>query len=178
MVDRKIIAFYSPYKRAGKTTAAVVCLSGFAPYSFANMVKDFTKRILGKLGFKFFEKDIPIAEIGGATPRDLWKAFANAARAVYPDIWVDIGRYDIKRITCLQNVAIDDLRFPNEYTMLKDIGTKIDRITNPEREIVKTDTEGLLEGFEFDYELVNDKRSIDEYHAQINEMMSELWPQS
>ena len=52
------------------------------------------------------------------------------------------------------------------------------RITNPEREIVKTETEGLLEGFEFDYELVNYKRSIDEYHAQINEMMSELWPQS
>ena len=177
MVDRKIIAFYSPYTRAGKSTAAV-CLSGFAPYSFANMVKDFTKRILGKLGFKFFEKDIPIAEIGSATPRDLWKAFANAGRAVYPNIWVDIGRYDIKRITRLQNIAIDDLRFPNEYTMLKDIGAKIVRITNPEREIVKTEIEGLLEGFEFDYELINCKRSLEEYRTQIDKMMRELWPQS
>ncbi|MBR1603207.1 MAG: hypothetical protein IJ667_07195 [Synergistaceae bacterium] len=175
MSDRKIIAFYSPYTSAGKTTA-VMCLSGFALYSFANMVKDFTKRIFGKQGFKFFEKDIPIAEMGSATPRDLWKAFANAGRAVYPDIWVDIGRYDIKRITRLQNVAIDDLRFPNEYAMLKDIGAKIVRITNPEREIIKTETEGLLEGFDFDCELVNYKRSLEEYRTQIGKMMSELWP--
>ena len=75
-------------------------------------------------------------------------------------------------------MVIDDLRFPNEYVMLKDKGAKIVRVTNPEREIVKTETEGLLEGFAFDYKLVNYKRSIDEYHAQINEMMSELWPQS
>ena len=121
------------------------------------------------------KKDIPIPELGCATKRDLWKAFANAACAVYPDIWVDIGRYDIKRITCLQNVAIDDLRFPNEYAMLKDIGAKIVRVTNPEREIVKTDTEGLLEGFAFDYELINDKRSLEEYRTQIDKMMRELW---
>ena len=73
-------------------------------------------------------------------------------------------------------IVIDDLRFPNEYTMLKDIGAKIVRITNPEREIVKTETEGLLEGFAFDYELVNYKRSLEEYRTQIDKMMSELWP--
>ena len=73
-------------------------------------------------------------------------------------------------------MIIDYLRFPNEYVMLKDKGAKIVRITNPEREIVKTETEGLLEGFEFDYELINCKRSLEEYRTQLYEMMDKLWP--
>ena len=64
------------------------------------------------------------------------------------------------------------------FALLIRIGAKIVRITNPEREIVKAETEGLLEGFDFDYELVNYNRSIKEYQAQIDKMMSELWPQS
>ena len=55
--------------------------------------------------------------------------------------------------------------------MLRDEGAKIVRITNPGREIIKTETEGLLEGYEFDFELVNYKRGEEEYQTQLDEMI-------
>ena len=60
--------------------------------------------------------------------------------------------------------------------MLREEGAKIVRITNPGLKIIESETESLLECFEFDYELVNYKRSIEEYEAQLAEMMRELWP--
>ena len=60
--------------------------------------------------------------------------------------------------------------------MLRDEGAKIVRITNPGREIIKTETEGLLEGYEFDFELVNYKRGEEEYQTQLDEMIKKLWP--
>ena len=167
MVNRKIIAFYSPYTRAGKSTAAK--LTGGLIYSFATPIKHMAELLYAEYGYgirDYYElRDLHIAIGQGLKQRD-------------PDIWVRIMSKEIEDFPEYSLMVIDDLRFPNEYVMLKDKGAKIVRITNPEREIVKTETEGLLEGFAFDYELVNYKRSIDEYHAQINEMMSELWPQS
>ena len=68
------------------------------------------------------------------------------------------------------------LSLSNEYAMLREEGAKIVRITNPGLKIIESETESLLECFEFDYELVNYKRSIEEYEAQLAEMMCELWP--
>ena len=176
--DRKIIAFYSPYPRAGKTTAAEYISNNlteeFDLRSFATPIKTFVDDIVWNLNGQDELKDTPLESFGGATTRDLLKAFGNAGRSVYPDIWVDMLK-DGMNIFPDDNFVIDDLRFPNEYAMLKDIGAKIVRITNPEREIVKTETEGLLEGFDFDYELINYKRSIVEYRAQIRQMIYELW---
>ena len=60
--------------------------------------------------------------------------------------------------------------------MLRDEGAKIVRITNPDREIIKTETEALLEDYEFDYQLINYKRGVAEYQAQLDEMIKKLWP--
>ena len=47
---RKIIAFYSPYPRAGKTTAAVLLLQkyGFKLLSFANPISVCVSRVIEK----------------------------------------------------------------------------------------------------------------------------------
>ena len=185
VLDRKIIAFYSPYIGAGKSTAAEY-VSDTAKdaeiYSFADPVYSVVEELLTRhLNVQSvlklaFDKAYSIAEAGGASLRDFLIAFGQAGRSVHPDLWVNVMKNKLARSN--EIAVIDDLRFPNEYAMLKDKGAKIVRIINPEREIVKTETEGLLEGFEFDYELVNYKRSLEEYQAQIDKMMRELWPQS
>ena len=60
--------------------------------------------------------------------------------------------------------------------MLRDEGAKIVRIVNPDREIIPSETEALLEGYEFDVELVNDKQDLDNYHAQLDKLLANLWP--
>ena len=167
MVNRKIIAFYSPYTSAGKSAAARMLSDRV--YNFASPIKRMMSMFCDTYG-----RDVIINRDLGLTPRDFNIAIGQGLKQLDRDIWVRIMyKYIEPHSNAL--IVIDDLRFSNEYAMLKDKGAKIIRVTNPEREIVKTETEGLLEGFEFDYELINCKRSSDKYHAQINEMMSELW---
>ena len=181
MADKKIIAFYSPYIGAGKSTAAEYLLETAKDaeiYSFAEPVYSVVEKLLTrhlKVWGLVFDKTRPIEEAGGSSLRDFLIAFGQAGRSVHPDLWVNVMKNKLARLNSNETSVIDDLRFPNEYAMLKDKGAKIVRITNPDREIIKSETEGLLEGFDFDYELVNYKRSIEEYQAQIDKMMSELW---
>lgn len=182
MPDKKIIAFYSPYTGAGKSTAAEYIYDTVKDtdfYLFAEPIYDIVEELLTchlnvPSAFKLiFDKARPIEEAGGASLRDFLIAFGQAGRSVHHDLWVNIMKNQLAYSNGM--AVVDDLRFPNEYAMLKNKGAKIVRITNPEREIVKTETEGLLEGFDFDYELVNYKRSLEEYQTQIDKMMRELW---
>ena len=55
------------------------------------------------------------------------------------------------------NVVIDDLRFPNEYEMLKDIGACLVKITRPGyTKQHDHPSDGALDDYHFDIELVND----------------------
>lgn len=117
------------------------------------------------------DRSLAIPELNGASVRDLLITFGQAGKKIYPDIWVDCMRLFLK-YNSQRNFVIDDLRFPNEYAMLREKGAKIIRVTNPDREIIPSETEALLEGYEFDYQLVNSKNSIKEYKAQIKEMIN------
>ena len=172
MPDKKIVAFYSPYPQAGKSTARKIIDINKVIYScsFAAPIKEMVLTLEALYG-----DDVINNRELGLSARDFNIAIGQGLKQLDPDIWVRImDKYIENHSDAL--MVIDDLRFPNEYAMLKDKGARIVRISNPEREIVKTDTEGLLEGFDFDYELVNYKRSLEEYQAQIDKMMSELWP--
>ena len=171
MVNRKIIAFYSPYPQAGKSTARkIIGINKFIySCSFAAPIKEMVLTLETLYG-----DDVINNRELGLSARDFNIAIGQSLKQLDPDIWVRImDKYIENHSDAL--MVIDDLRFPNEYAMLKGIGAKIVRITNPEREIVKTETEGLLEGLEFDYELLNYKRSLEEYQTQIDKMMRELW---
>lgn len=184
MSKQKIIAFYSPYTQAGKSTAADYINTGNHRYwkaSFAEPLYEIVHKALwyglsnDKYNLYFHNKDksLSIPELNGASVRDFLITFGQAAKKLYPDIWVDCMR---RFIECNQdeNFVIDDLRFPNEYAMLREKGAKIIRITNPDREIVLSDTEALLEGYVFDYQLVNSKNSIEEYKAQIDALLASI----
>ena len=176
MSDGKILAFYAPYTGAGKSTAANylnsndinVFIMSFADplYSFAGDITNASR----------YAKNEKFDEFGGKSLRDFLIHFGMAGREFYADIWSKKLRRKIKYFRNSFNIVIDDLRFPNEYAMLREEGAKIVRITNPGHVIIKSDTEAQLEGYKFDYELINYKRGLEEYRTQLDEMMRELWP--
>lgn len=176
MSDAEIIAFYSPYTGAGKTTMAKILDDNYSIIlSFADPLYRYAEYLQPELSRKE-DKGKTFEEFGGKTLREFLIHFGQAGRDFYQNIWSEVMRKNIYNLKDTFNIIIDDLRFPNEYEMLREEGAKIVRITNPGREIVKTETEALLEGYEFDYELINYKRGLEEYRTQLVEMMRELWP--
>ena len=172
---RKIIVFYSPYSGAGKTTAAEYMVKGFGAVhlSFADPLYWMLGEVLFPPDFRSMDKDELHPEIGGHSFREFMIAFGQAGKSVWPDIWVEgLSR----RLEKNGFIVIDDLRFPNEYKMLREEGAKIVRITNPDREVVPGKTEALLEGYDFDAEILNKKMGQAEYIKQINHVVMGLWP--
>lgn len=186
--NRKILAFYSPYPGAGKTTAAQYIQKTrpeFMAMSFADTLRDIVEAVFYKTHHEdaavYTEKDCPRVDLGGHSYRDFLLAFGAAARRLYPNIWVDCLKADIesymRNVYGIKGVVIDDLRFPNEYDMLREEGAKIVRVVNPGREIVPSEAETLLEGRKFDARLVNDPlRGAGHYHAQLDALLATLWP--
>ena len=184
---KKVLAFYSPYPGAGKTTAAeyLANRTNDPVWSFACPLDDIIVSILTDMGvlskykwntLRSEMKETPLPELGGASIRDMLLKFGAAGRSLYPDIWVDCMRNEIKS-TYYPVMFIDDLRFPNEYAMLREYDAKIVRITNPGRAIVPSESEALLEGYQFDAQVVNDpQRGLDHYQAQLDALMAVLWP--
>ena len=186
-MSRKILAFYSPYPGAGKSTAAEYVFRDVllkSRLAFADPLYKITTRLSVYFGFlqKYGEhiqdyKDKPIPELGGATIRDFLIGFGSKGREIYPNMWSEIMRGRLLSYKFdTDAIVIDDLRFPNEYAMLREEGAKIVRITNPGREIIPSETEALLEGYEFDAELVNDKQDLANYEAQLDKLLANLWP--
>lgn len=86
------------------------------------------------------------------------------------------------------NVVITDLRLPAEYARLKDEGFTIVRVTAPDdvrlarakqagddftTDDLAHETESYVDGFEVDYEIVNDG-SLDELYAQVDGLIASL----
>ncbi|MBQ7264201.1 MAG: hypothetical protein IJR14_10860 [Synergistaceae bacterium] len=188
--DRIIAAFYSPYRGAGKSTAAALLrgiifgmvrghgICGDSAESFACPIRMCVAGILSHVTPRRRRqgKDEPIAELGGATERDLMLAIGQAGRGVYTDIWADVVRRAIRKNPDVDFV-IDDLRFPNEYAMLREEGAKIIRIVVPGREPEEAEAEGLLEGREPDAEIVNEMGGLEKLTDVLEDMARRLWPE-
>lgn len=179
---RRIIAFYAPYTGAGKTLAARWMAQGNHPFhrtSFATpiwgAVIDFVNYPLVKRQFEIPEDKEAVIDSLGVSLRDMLIAFGTAGRKLHPDFWIRLMKNRLRMFP--YNYVIDDLRFPNEYEFLRRRGARIVRITNPGREIVKSETEGLLEGYDFDAEIVNEKKSLKAYTRQLDAMARDLFPE-
>ena len=182
MMSRRILAFYSPYPGAGKSTAGrwAARRMGAREISFAiplrNAVGDMIMYPVYSPYPLFFspedkEKVIPHL---GVTWREMMIAFGQAGRQLHPDLWVRM----LERRLKAENVdfVVSDLRFPNEYDLMRRFGARIVRIENPGREIVTRETEGLLEGYRFDAVISNLKKSLKAYCYAIDEMLGAFWP--
>lgn len=178
----KILAFYAPYTGAGKSLAAQWMAQGERPFYRTSFAKPILEAAIDFVNYPWetrqFEipedKEAVIANLG-VSLRDMLIAFGAAGRKLHPDFWVRLMEQNMRE--CPHDYVIDDLRFPNEYEFLRRRGARIVRITNPGREIVASETEALLEGCDFDAEIVNEKKSVKAYARQLDTLGRNLFPE-
>lgn len=142
----KIIVGLTGLKGAGKDTAAAVLVErGFAVIKFADGLKNMVRALLKTAGMSDKEievwvegawKETPCPALVGKTPRYAMQTLGTewGRQMIGNSIWTDITLAAIAASE--NNVVITDLRFPNEYRVLNDIGAAMFRI---ERGIVNTD---------------------------------------
>lgn len=84
--------------------------------SFAEAVKRYAKELFG-------------ATISGPYKnRDILQKFAETMKTIDPDIWVNILKREVESYDENNLIVIDDLRFPNELAMLKQLNAYIVRL--------------------------------------------------
>lgn len=78
---------------------------------------------------------------------------------VIDEIWVAVLAYDILYQTSKgNNIVIDDMRFKNEYNLLKKLNAKLIRITSPFEEADNGHrSQKYIEKFKYDYIIENNK---------------------
>ena len=169
----RLIGLYSPAPGCGKTTAANL-LFAHRRVSFAAPVKRTVSHMLRELGllgfhYAYINKEAIIPGIGVSARHMMQTLATEWGRAcIHPDFWVMIARSKAQHIMNNgRSVVIDDVRFPNEVAMIRDLGGELWRIERPG---VSYDgdhsSEGGLEGITPDRVIVNDG-TIDQLEEKI-----------
>lgn len=162
--EHMLIGLYSPEPQSGKSTVATL-LQGkycFTTKSFATPIKRMVTDLLYSSGigpelvtdYMGHKKEETIPEIG-ASFRYLAQTLGTewGRRLVSNNIWVDAAMGNLED----RLVVFDDVRFPNEYEAIREEGGQIWRITRTGTGTrTRHESEGLLEGREFDEEINND----------------------
>jgi GTPase SAR1 family protein len=128
MKSPKIIALTGP-KGVGKTSfcnALLLNPSIEQPsevLSFAGPLKDMAKAILPPEAFTHEGKENPDLGLCGVKPRVIMQTIGTdwGRKMIHQDIWVDAMRKRIER-SHSPTILIDDLRFENEWQLVKSLG--------------------------------------------------------
>jgi hypothetical protein len=142
---RKVIAF-TGLKGSGKDTAATILLvEGYTVIKFADGLKNMLRSLLRSAGVPdseverwvegdWKEKECPA--LRGRSPRYAMQTLGTewGRNIMADDLWTSITRSAMDSVN--GNVVITDLRFPNEYNLLKTMRASMYRI---ERGLISTD---------------------------------------
>ncbi len=135
----RLIGLYSPAPGCGKTTAANLFIE-HQRVSFAAPLKRAVWRLLDKLNIRlpgahyvYTDKEAIIPELGVSARHMMQTLGTEWGRAcIHPDFWVMIARAKTQRIMADgRSVVIDDVRFPNEAAMIRELGGELWRIDRP-----------------------------------------------
>lgn len=120
-------------------------------------------------------------------PRELYQ-FMNTIRDFDLNVWVKHLEKSYQAVSIYDNIIITDLRQQNELEWCRENGFEIVRVTSPEemrvnrvikagdtfnKESFSHKTEQEVDGFDVDYEIVNDG-DLKELHEKVDEMMRVL----
>ena len=118
---RKVIAFCG-FEQSGKSYSAkrLMMTRKFKHAAFADVLRDIAFNILGmnfKEGMEQYEELKKTDLVKGLTFRNILENLGSAVRKYDRDFW---ARAVVKLIaSCVDNVCISDLRYTNEYWVLK-----------------------------------------------------------
>lgn len=158
----KIIALYSPAPGCGKSTACGY-MNDATPdsriHSFAQPMRKMTRALLEEAGVRSERidllmhtcKEVGIPEVGGASVRKLMRTLGTewGREKVSRELWLLIMHQKIHqaRQDGMNLVLIDDLRFWNEYALLRNLGASCWKIVRPQARGSAHASDGGLERF-------------------------------
>lgn len=114
--------------------------------------------------------------------RDFLQTVGDWVRNINENIFVDITEHNIQKLSETSNIIISDMRFPNEYEMLKNNNFIFIRIKRNINEYVegalndlqsKHQSEILLDNYKFDYYIDNDG-TIEDLYKKIDSILLNL----
>ena len=185
-----VVALYSPYPQAGKSTVADMLVEefGFRCVKFADALKAMLRALLLSQGASFEQIDEMIEGskkecvsdlLGFRSPRFAMQTLGTewGRETMDQDFWTGIVRRKIKSLVEEgRPVVIDDMRFENEAHMIRELGgATFVKITRPSAEpkigflkglLGGHKSEGGLEGLTFDLEIVNDFPSRETFYCE------------
>ena len=143
----QVIGLYSSAPSAGKSTIArhLCDKYSYTRIAFADPFKRVLKTFLCELGYDSSYtysllygslKEVTLPEIG-TTPRHLMRTLGTewGQQCVHPDVWITIAdKYISRALSEGKNVVIDDLRFPNEYELLKKYNASVWHVIRDKRD--------------------------------------------
>ena len=173
----EIYALYSPYPGAGKTTLAkaIEHYGGAKIISFASPMRYMIKALFQYAtdnDFNLFyerykERKDPILK---TSIRHMMRTLGTewGRNCIRENFWVDIAEQKIKS-SCASIILFDDLRFPNEYEMLKKHGARFIKIVRPK--VAKEPehaSDGALKDFYFDL-VIENAGTMEEMYGKFKE---------
>jgi hypothetical protein len=177
----KIIGLYAPVPRSGKSTLARM-LTDTVNYedAYATTIKfaDALNNVIVPIVGEFLEggedeaeewlqdwrRDRKIVPELSCTMRHMQQTLGTGwgRETVHPDLWVLLMRKRLRRYSNAGLVVIDDVRFENEYALVKKLGGIMIRIERPDApETAEHVSNARLEGYEFDYTIINNSTEAD-----------------
>jgi hypothetical protein len=160
----KLIGLYSSAAQSGKSTVANYLRSrdGYDVVPFAQTLKEMALPMLIAMGYSEYQAHHLLTENKefvlpiGVSVRHLLRTLGTewGRSCIHPEVWLYCWR---ERIKYSSYVIVDDVRFPNEANLVKELGGTIVRIVRPGVQVDTThSSEGGLDTYEgFDCTLVN-----------------------
>ncbi len=179
-----LIALYSPAPQSGKSTVAkhLEFHYGYTRVPFASILKEMARPIFFSLGYSLediceFEttnKERMLPEIG-VTPRRIYQTLGTewGRMMINNELWIKLWEAKVSR---LDRVVVDDMRFPNEYDKVKALGGLTIKVQRDDVEQVMYNhvSEGSLNSAAFDYTILNN-RSLSELHGSVESIIESLY---
>lgn len=172
------IALYSNTMQAGKSTVAeYLTTQGYTHIKFARILKDMLRVFLANFvddPWEYLEgdkKEVIIPELG-VTTRYLMQTLGTeyGREIVHRDVWVIAT---LNNLDPDKNYVIDDMRFPNEYTRLQELGFVMVKLVGRGQLTNQHQSEGQLDNYDFDY-IIENSGTVGELLAKVDKIINEV----
>lgn len=186
-----LVGLYSPRAQSGKSTTArhLANRRGGVTMSFADpmraaimpVVAPFMpggeSQVLDWLGDS--RKDTAPVPVLGVTLRHLLQTIGTAwgRELIHPDLWTEIAQATARTHRQRRLTIIDDVRFENEYAMVKREGGLLIKIVRPDAPVSANSghtSEARLEHLPFD-EVITNTGDLGALRAAIERIANEYW---